>query len=43
MKKICSFFGHRDTSQRVFDDLYRAVKNTILEDGITKCSIVLLF
>ncbi|WP_409969103.1 hypothetical protein RFF05_03885 [Bengtsoniella intestinalis] len=35
MKTICTFFGHRNTNEIIFNDLYDAVKHTILEDGVT--------
>ncbi|MGL4790823.1 MAG: hypothetical protein ACRCW1_05370 [Anaerotignaceae bacterium] len=34
--KICSFFGHRDTREMVWEDLYNEVIKVIKYDGVTK-------
>lgn len=34
-KKICSFFGHRDTSERIYESLYREIIKAIKTDGVS--------
>lgn len=33
--KICSFFGHRDTSERIYESLYQEVVKAIKTDGVS--------